>query len=498
MASAQVEGNGVVGGVDTHQDQHTVAVVSIDGAELGTESFPTTGDGYRAMLAWLRSHGELLRVGVECTGTYGAGVSRCLAAAGVPVLEVIGPDPVARKAQGKDDALDAIAAAQAARIGYRTHVAKDRTGAVEALRTLCVARRSAVKGCIAAQQQLHHLIVSAPERLRDELRDLPRMKRLRKCAAWRPRAERAHEPEVATKIALKRLARRVLAFKDEIAGLDECIRPIVEGAVPALLELEGVGLEGVGLATAADLLVAVGENPDRMRSEGSFAMMCGVSPIPAPSGKTRRHRLNRGGNRSANSALHLIVLTRMRTDPRTRRYVERRTEEGLSKREVMRCLERYMARRVYRALTNGVGAAVPTESSDAASAAVAEARETAAGSQGERRDRAGVRRSPAAGLSDPGERGRRSADGVASDRQPARSGARCGPADPESRPRRSDRPPRHASDRRAVETPAPCRADRTGCPGCPADRAGPGPTATRAQSSRIRSHVLAIRCTRRG
>ncbi len=414
MASAQVEGNGVVGGVDTHQDQHTVAVVSVDGAKLGTESFPTTGDGYRALLEWLRSHGELLRVGVECTGTYGAGVSRCLAAAGVPVLEVTGPDRVARRAQGKDDALDAIAAAQAARTGYRTHVAKDRTGAVEALRTLCVARRSAVKGCIAAQQQVHNLIVSAPERLRDELRDLPRMKRLRKCAAWRPRSERAHEPEVATKIALKRLARRILAFKEEIAGLDECIRPIVESAGPALLELEGVGI-----ATAADLLVAVGENPDRMRSEGSFAMMCGVSPIPASSGKTRRHRLNRGGNRSANAALHMIVLTRMRKDPRTQRYVERRTEEGLSKRETMRCLKRYMARCVYRALTNGVGAAIPTESSDAASAAVAEARETAAGSQGERRDRAGVRRSPAAGLSDPGEGGRRSADGGAVEDGPA-------------------------------------------------------------------------------
>ncbi len=414
MASAQVEGKGVVGGVDTHQDQHTVAVVSVDGAELGTESFPTTGDGYRAMLAWLRSHGELLRVGVECTGTYGAGVSRCLAAAGVPVLEVTGPDPVARRAQGKDDALDAFAAAQAARTGYRTHVAKDRTGAVEALRTLCVARRSAVKGCTVAQQQLHNLIVSAPERLRDQLRDLPRMKRLRKCAAWRPRAERAHEPEVATKIALKRLARRVLAFKEEIAGLDECIRPIVERAAPALLELEGVGI-----TTAADLLVAVGENPDRMRSEGSFAMMCGASPIPASSGKTRRHRLNRGGNRSANAALYLIVLTRMRTDPRTQRYVERRTKEGLSKREVMRCLKRYVARRVYRALTNGVGAAIPTESSDAASATVPEARATTAGTEGERRDRAGARKSPATGLSDPGERDRRSADGAAVEDGPA-------------------------------------------------------------------------------
>ncbi len=356
--------------------------MSVDGAELGTESFPTTGDGYRAMLAWLRSHGELLRVGVECTGTYGAGVSRCLAAAGVPVLEVTGPDRVARRAQGKDDALDAIAAAQAARTGYRTHVAKDRTGAVEALR--------------------------------DELRDLPRMKRLRKCAAWRPRAERAHEPEVATKIALKRLARRVLAFKEEIAGLDECIRPIVEGAAPAVLELEGVGI-----TTAADLLVAVGENPERMRSEGSFAMMCGVSPIPASSGKTRRHRLNRGGNRSANSVLYLIVLTRMRTDPRTQRYVERRTEEGLSKGEVMRCLKRYVARCIYRALTSGVGAASATASSDATIPTVAHARATTAGTAGERRDRAGAPRDLATGLSDPGEGARRSADGAAVEDGPA-------------------------------------------------------------------------------
>lgn len=346
MASTPAEGREVIGGVDTHQDLHTAAVVTLEGKVLGTESFSTTRAGYRAMLAWFRAHGELLRVGVESTGSYGAGIARLLAVSGVPVLEVTGPDPAARRARGKDDALDAIAAAEAARTGCRVQVAKDRGGAMEALRVLRTTRKTAVKSRRAALQQLHNTIVAAPDEVRDRVRHLTRMRRLRVCAAWRPHATRYRDPAVATKLSLKSLARRILALDKEIAALDGHIAPLVEELAPDLL-----ALEGVGVASAGELMVAAGENPDRLRSEASFAMLCGACPLPASSGKTQRHRLNRGGNRQANSALHMIVVCRMRTDQRTRDYVDRRTREGLSKREVMRCLKRYVAREVYRVLT---------------------------------------------------------------------------------------------------------------------------------------------------
>ena len=346
MTNTTGERTAIIGGVDTHQDLHTAAVVTLDGAVLGGESFSTTRAGYRAMLRWFRSHGELLRVGVESTGSYGAGITRHLALSGVPVLEVTGPDRAGRRARGKDDALDAIAAAEAARTGRRVQVAKDRAGAVEALRVLRTTRKTAVKCRRATLQQLHNTIVAAPEEVRDQVRNLTRVQRLRTCAAWRPDIVGYRDPVVATKLALKYLARRVLDLNDEIAELDRLIAPLVEELAPNLLRLDGVGV-----ANAGELMVAAGENPDRLRCEASFAMMCGACPIPASSGKTQRHRLNRGGNRQANSALHMVVVCRMRTDPRTRAYVERRTREGLSKREVMRCLKRYVAREIYRVLT---------------------------------------------------------------------------------------------------------------------------------------------------
>ena len=186
MATTTADNIQIIGGVDTHQDLHTAAVVSHDGTVLGTESFSTTRAGYRAMLRWFRSHGELLRVGVESTGTYGAGITRHLALSGIPVLEVTGPDPASRRAKGKDDALDAIFAVEAARTRRRVQVAKDRSGTVEALRVLRTTRKTAIKCRRAALQQLHNTIVAAPEEVRDQVRNLTRMQRLRTCAAWRP------------------------------------------------------------------------------------------------------------------------------------------------------------------------------------------------------------------------------------------------------------------------------------------------------------------------
>ena len=202
-------------------------------------------------------------------------------------------------------------------------------------------RKTAIKCRRAALQQLHNTIVAAPEKVRDQVRNLTRMQRLRTCGAWRPDTVGFRDPVVATRLALKSLARRILDLNDEIAELDRFIVPLVEEFALPLLELEGVGVTNAG-----ELMVAAGENPDRLRSEASFAMMCGACPIPASSGKTQRHRLNRGGNRQANSARHMVVVSRMRTDERTRDYVARRTQEGLSKREVMRCLKRYVGYRV--------------------------------------------------------------------------------------------------------------------------------------------------------
>ena len=176
MATTTADNIQIIGGVDTHQDLHTAAVVSHDGTVFGTESFSTTRAGYRAMLRWFRSHGELLRVGVESTGTYGAGITRHLALSGIPVLEVTGPDPASRRAKGKDDALDAISAAEAARTRRRVQVAKDRSGSVEALRVLRTTRKTAIKCRRAALQQLYNTIVAAPEEVRDQVRNLTRMR----------------------------------------------------------------------------------------------------------------------------------------------------------------------------------------------------------------------------------------------------------------------------------------------------------------------------------
>lgn len=332
----------VIGGVDTHKELHVAAVV--DGSEviLGTQMFATTRVGYRAMLKWMRSFGDVKRIGVECTGSYGAGLLRFLENAGIEVLEVTTPDKSVRRKKGKDDTLDAENAAHAAYAGIRTVTPKTRDGMVESLRVLRVARKTAVAARRVALQMLQTQIVSAPEELRDQLRNLTRMQLIRIVAAWRVDASDYRDTTTATRLALRSLARRYLELTDEIADLDVPIKSLVEELNPELLTRTGIGVE-----SAAQLLVTAGDNPERLRSEASFAALCGVSPVPASSGKTVRHRLNRGGDRAANSALHMIVISRWRMDETTKAYVVKRTAEGMSKLEIMRCLKRYVAREVY-------------------------------------------------------------------------------------------------------------------------------------------------------
>jgi transposase len=344
MTSMTTATGSVTGGVDTHGQTHHGAVLDHIGRQLGDRELPATPLGYQALLQWMSGYGVLDRVGVEGTGTYGAALTRHLVTANVRVVEVDRPDRKARRAQGKSDPLDAYSAARAALSGTASGVPKLRDGRVEAIRALRVARSSAVKARSQATNQLKALLVTGPAALREKLRHLSTPMMIAACARMRP-ADNIGDPEQATKTALRRLARRYQQLTEEITDADQDLNRLVEQVAPTLVALPGVGPE-----VAGQILTTAGDNPARITSEAAFAHLCGVAPIPASSGRTRRHRLNRGGDRAANNALYIVVLGRMRYDARTRAYVERRTHEGLSKPEIIRCLKRYIAREIYNAL----------------------------------------------------------------------------------------------------------------------------------------------------
>jgi transposase len=336
----------VVGGVDTHLDEHVAAVVDGVGGVLGVGRFPVTPAGYRRMLVWMRSFGRLERVGVEGTGSYGVGLTRHLLRSGLVVMEVTRPNRQERHRNGKDDDLDAIEAARAVIAGRALAAAKTSTGNSEALRVLVGAQRSAKQARISAMVQLRHLMFTAPDELRERYAKLSRKELTVHCARLRPRLN-GDSVSFATKTAALTLARRVQSLDAEIGELDVLIAGLVKQIAPALLNIYGVGTD-----VAATILVAVGDNPERIPNEAAFAKLCGVAPLPANSGKrTNRHKLNPGGNRHANSALWHIVLTRTsQKEPRTAAYFERRREQGLTNREIFRCLKRYVAREVFTAL----------------------------------------------------------------------------------------------------------------------------------------------------
>ena len=339
-----VETRLITGGVDTHLDVHVAAALDANGGTLGVESFPTTPAGFTDLHLWLCSFGSLCRVGVEGTGAYGAGLARFLRGVGVAVIEVDRPSRQARRRHGKSDTIDAVEAARAALSGRARAVAKTADGNVEAIRVLLVAFRSCRDTRIACLNQLRHLGFTAPDDLRERFRGVTVDSLARDAAALRPNPI-GDGVVYATKLAMQTLGRRVIDIDADCARLHGELTLLVRATAPSLLELHGVGIY-----TAALLLVAAGDNPERITSEAAFAHLCGVAPIHASSGKTVRHRLNRGGNRQANHALWRIVFTRMSSDPRTRAYLERRTLEGKSKPEIMRVLKRYVARQVYRHL----------------------------------------------------------------------------------------------------------------------------------------------------
>ncbi len=334
----------VVGGVDTHADFHVAAAVDANGGVLDVERFPASVEGYEGLLAWLTGFGRIVRIGVEGTGSYGVGLARFLIDADIEVVEVDRQNRQVRRKKGKSDPTDAVTAARAALSGAAAVVPKLRNGPVEQMRVLLVARRSARTQRSQSLNQLRHLVFCAPEPIRTRFKDRPQIGLVKEAAAMRPNP--TSDPVVyTTNLMIRNLARRIRALTGEIKEIDRMLRDLLEQTAPDLLSLYGVGPDG-----AATLLVTAGDNPERIRSERSWAHLCGVTPIPASSGKTIRHRLNRGGDRHANSALHRIVLTRMSNQPETKAYVARRRTEGLNTFEIMRCLKRYVARQVFKHL----------------------------------------------------------------------------------------------------------------------------------------------------
>jgi transposase len=336
----------VVGGVDAHADFHHAAALDQRGALLATKQFAATTSGYAALLDWLARFGEINMVAIESTGSYAAGLVRYLREHDVQVLEVNQPHEHTRRRRGKSDSIDAEMAARLALAGKATAIPKQTDGIVEAIRLLRVARESAVKSRSAATVQLGGLIITARQELRDEL---ARRKTLRGkaalCRRWRPATRELVRPADAAKFALRSVARRISALDAEIAQLDRQLDEIVRLAAPRTMSLLGISTGHAGR-----LLVSAGENIDRLHGEASFAALCGASPVPASSGKTTRHRLTYGGDRQANRTLHLIAVCRLRYCQRTRAYAQRRTAEGKTKREILRCLKRYIAREVYNTL----------------------------------------------------------------------------------------------------------------------------------------------------
>jgi len=336
----------VVGGVDAHAETHHAAALDERGALLATESFPTTTPGYAALLDWLCGFGELTAVAIESTGSYASGLVRYLREHNVWVLEVNQPHEHTRRRRGKSDSIDAELAARLLLAGKATAIPKQTDGIVESIRLLRDARESAVKSRTAAILQLGGLIVTAPQELRDQLKSRKTLRgKAALCRRFRPALNELATPTQAARFALRSIARRISALDDEISNVDRQLETLVLAAAPRT-----TALLGISTGHAGRLLITAGQNIERLRSEAAFAALCGASPVPASSGKTIRHRLNYGGDRQANRTLHLIAVCRLRYCPRTRAYARRRTAEGKTKLDILRCLKRYIAREVYNTL----------------------------------------------------------------------------------------------------------------------------------------------------
>lgn len=308
MDDLSIQNNEVILGIDTHLDIHVGVIIDYRGKWLGTLSIATNPAGYNELLSWAQSFGQLRRAGIEGTGTYGAGIARFLHTHGVEVWEINRPDRSQRRSQGKSDPTDAESAARTVLSGKAQAIPKLQKGAAEAMRTLSVARRSAVKARTQAINQLRALLISAPDDIRAKLWKSKPEQCVKACAQVLSLGDTVALQTLATTLRL--LAKRWLSLTAELRELDATLESLTRQAAKRLRSQFGVGPQ-----TAATLLAVAGDNPERLRSEAALAALCGTNPLPASSGKTIRHRLNRSGDRTANNALWTIALVRMRSEP---------------------------------------------------------------------------------------------------------------------------------------------------------------------------------------
>jgi transposase len=352
----------VIVGVDTHADDHVAVVLSSLGEVRGGKSFPATRGGYARLIEWASSFGVIDRIGIEGTGSWGRGLTLFCLSRGLAVRDVDRPDRRTRRRKGKTDLVDAEAAARAVLAGTATTLPKTGDGPVEMLRVLHITRETAVKARTQAINQLRALAVTAPLELAEQLRGLT-SRRLVATATCFETNSPITDPTSSTRLAMRSLARRIEQLTAEIDRLETERDRIVDDTAPALLEVKGVGHH-----SAATLLIAAGDNPDRIRSEAAFANLCAAAPVPVSSGRTNRHRLNHGGHRQGNRALHTIAVARIRwPDQRTRDYVTRRNAKGEFKADLdtLRRLKRYIAREVYPLVLDALSTA-PEQANEAA------------------------------------------------------------------------------------------------------------------------------------
>lgn len=344
----------VIVGVDTHKQVHVAVAINMLGARLATTSVTADRAGYQSLVEWACALGTVEAFGIEGTGSYGAGLCSFVRRHAIRVVEVNHCDRRKRRNNGKSDTIDAETAARSVLSGIATAVPKTADGSAEMVRQIKIARDTAVKARSSAIITLKTLIVNAPAELREILEPLTDRKLIDACATL------AHVELINTTAsvmhALRAIARRWLSLSDEITLHDDALDTITMLAAPTLREAFGIGPD-----SAAEMMIVAGDNPERIRSEAAFAKLCGACPIPASSGVTNRHRLFRGGHRQANAALYRIVIVRMRWHQPTIDYVARRTAQGLSKKDIIRCLKRFVARDIYNALIIDYRARTPLE-----------------------------------------------------------------------------------------------------------------------------------------
>lgn len=333
----------VIIGVDTHKYVHVAFAIDDLGATLDTRSFVADTGGYTELIDWAIAFGGKVTFGIEGTGSYGAGLASAVRRRDIGTIEVVRTDRRDRRLRGKSDTIDAENAARAVLAGQASAIPKSADGVVEMIRQVKVAKDIAVKARTSAMISLKQVIVNAPPELREELQPLSKMALINKCAGLRP--GQITTILASSKYTLRAIARRWQQLNEEISAHEKVLAQLTTQAAPELSAAFAVGPD-----TAAEMLIVAGDNPDRIRSEPAFAKLCGVAPIPASSGMTNRHRLNRGGHRQANAALYRVVIVRMQHHEPTKTYVARRTAEGKTKAEIIRCLKRLLARELWAAM----------------------------------------------------------------------------------------------------------------------------------------------------